>query len=299
MGFGRFLRTWRRFGLLAAMGRSGADEMDCERASDASPVVVGGCGRSGTTLLRVMLDSHGSLCCGPESELFLPEPVHLDVLCERFDIPPKALAGIYRRAASRCEFVDAFFAEYARRVGKPRWAEKSPRNVHRIEFVFRAFPEARFLHMIRDGRDVACSLRTHPRHNVVDGELVPTNICRPIAECAERWVVALRAAEPWRDDPRYMEVRYEDLLADPRATLEEVCRFIGEPWDERMLEYHEVDSGSRDVTKFPQNPEATEAIRTRSLQRWQRDFSEADKRVFKDVAGEMLIRTGYADSNDW
>jgi len=298
MGLGKLWRKARLFGPGVLLAR-GADRFAGQPVTGASPIIVGGCGRSGTTLLRVMLDSHRNICCGPESQLLLARPVRLDVLAERFDVAPRTLAGLYKRARSRAGFVDAFFREYCRTRQKRRWAEKSPGNLMNLDYIFAAFPEARFIHMIRDGRDVACSWRTHPRHKVVNGQLVPTNIRRPIAECIDRWVEAMAAARPWRADKRYMEVHYEQLVRAPAETLREIMAFVNEPWDEAMLDYHEVASGSRDVTRFPQNPEATRAIETKSLSRWQQDLSDDEKAIVKGRAGQLLIEMGYESSPDW
>lgn len=272
---------------------------DSGYVSGASPVVIGGCGRSGTTLMRVMLDSHARICCGPESNLFLEKYVSFKKLVERFDVP---IPEIHRLAGlSRCrgEFIERFFDEYARSAGKPRWAEKTPRNIDRLDLIFRAFPNVRFIHMVRDGRDVACSLRTHPRHKVVDGELVERGTWNPLDDCISRWTGAVAASRPHRSHPGYLEVRYEDLVLDTRAALGRVLDFIGEPWDEEMVRYHEIKTGSRDVARFPQNPEATHPVAEQSIGRWRRDLFPEDQSLFKEMAGEELVELGYESSGEW
>ena len=276
-----------------------ADHFDVNYVSHASPVIIGGVGRSGTTLMRVMLDSHPHICCGPESRLFMRPHIDRKELATNFDIPRATVDALFKRAGSRAEFIDRFFAEYCRVMSKPRWGEKTPRNLNHLDYIFRAFPHARFIHMIRDGRDVACSLRTHPRHKVVDGELVPLNTWKPIQPCIERWVHEIHASRVYRRDPRYIEVRYEDLVLDARPIMEKILNFLGEPWDEQVINYHEVDSPSRDMAKFPQNPEATQALQTRSLGRWQNDLSEDDKVIVKQIGGPLLVELGYETSNDW
>lgn len=299
MGLHRLLRNLRTFGPAGLPVGRAADRRDGEYASSASPVIVGGCGRSGTTLLRVMLDSHRNLCCGPESELLLPHKIRPHVLAERFDMPPRKLASLVSSSRSRGQFIERFFAEYAAAQCKPRWAEKTPANILHLDYLFEAFPSAKVVHMIRDGRDVACSLRTHPRHKVVNGQLVPRNTWNPLDECIGKWVDAVRAGQAYRGDERYMEMRYEELVAEPRSTLERLMQFLGEPWDEAMLQYDKVESTSRDVTKFPQNPEARRKVETRSVQRWRSDLSEADVAMFKAIGGELLVELCYERSMDW
>jgi protein-tyrosine sulfotransferase len=267
--------------------------------SSARPIIIGGCGRSGTTLMRVILDTHPNICCGPESHLFLPHRPNIRTAARRFGLPDADVEALFHRSRSQAAFVDEFFRAYAARQHKPRWAEKTPRNVLQLDFIFEHFPDARFIHMLRDGRDTVCSLRTHPRHRVVNGELVKLNTWHPLEQCISRWVTDVRAGLRYRQDPRYMEVRYEDLVSDPRATLERVFAFIGEPFDARVLDYHEVRGQSRDVTNFPQNPEATRAMYKGAVSRWAKDLSADDVLLFKRMAGSLLVETGYAVDDAW
>ena len=294
MGAPRFIRD---LAVLVGAGRA-ADSFSAA-PSPFAPIVLGGCGRSGTTLLRMMLDSHRRICCGPESSLFRRRAIDPRWLADRFGFSHHEVRAIYDTAASRPAFIEAFAALCMRKAGKARWAEKTPRNIGRIADIFRCFPQARFVHVLRDGRDVACSLRTHPRHKVVDGKLVPTDIRRPIAGCARRWVRDIEGSRGWWADRRFLTVRYEDLVLDPRPTLERVMTFIGEAWDEAMLAHSSADSPFRDATRFAQNPEALGAVSTASLSRWQRDLDERDKRIFKRIAGPLLVELGYAVDDSW
>jgi hypothetical protein len=277
------VRRWRRSGY----------------TSTASPIIVGGCGRSGTTLMRVILDTHPRICCGPESHLFLPHLPASAKLARRFGLSEGNVAALVATSASQAEFIDRFFAHYAETREKPRWAEKTPRNVLHLDYLFEHFPNARFVHMVRDGRDTVCSLRTHPRHKVVDGQLVELNTRHPIRPCVDRWVTDVRAGLAFRGDPRYIEVRYEALVQQPRETLLRVFEFLGETFDERVLDYQREKSLSRDSVHFPQNPEATQAMYTRAVARWRRDLTEDEIALVKREAGPLLIELGYAADDRW
>ena len=295
MGAARFIRD---LAVLIGAGRA-ADSFATAVPSNFNPIVLGGCGRSGTTLLRMMLDSHRRICCGPESSLFRRRAVDVRWLADRFGFAHDEVRAIYDAAPSRPAFIEGFAGLCMQKAGKARWAEKTPRNIGRIAEIFRCFPAARFVHVLRDGRDVACSLRTHPRHKVVDGKLVPTGVRKPIAGCARRWVRDIESARRWWADPRFMTVRYEDLVLSPRPALEGVMTLIGEDWDQAMLEHAAADSPFRDATRFAQNPEALGAVSTASLSRWQRDLDEGDKRIFKRIAGPLLVELGYARDDGW
>ena len=108
-----------------------------------------------------------------------------------------------------------------------------------------------------------------------------------------------RGFQKYRSDSRYLEVRYEELLLTPQPVLEKVLSFIGEPWDDMTLRYYEQRSASRDVTKFPQNREATEPLRAEAIGRWRRDLTLDDKVIFKQMAGDLLIELGYETGQDW
>jgi len=291
----------RFLGKIAAsvgLGRP-ADSFSTGRVSALAPIVLGGCGRSGTTLLRMILDSHPAICCGPESNVFRRSALDPGELALKFDLDPGQVRAIHVSAGSRPAFIEAFAALCMERAGKRRWAEKTPRNIRRLDVIFRHFPQARFIHVLRDGRDVACSLRTHPRHRVVNGELVPLNTWKPIAGCARRWRNDIERSRPCWSDPRFQTLRYEELVLNPRPVLERLMLFVGEAWDDRLLEHAGAGSPFRDVTTFAQNPEALEPLNTKAISRWERDLDARDKRIFKRIAGKLLIELGYAQNLDW
>jgi protein-tyrosine sulfotransferase len=295
MGGSRILRD---IGAAVGLGHA-ADSFAIGRPSGFAPIVLGGCGRSGTTLLRMMLDSHRRICCGPESSVFRRRAVDPEALAARFGFEAAEVRRLYDAAGSRPAFIEAFAQLCMRKAGKARWAEKTPRNISRLAVIFRSFPEARFVHVLRDGRDVACSLRTHPRHRVVDGKLVPLDTWKPIAGGARRWVRDIESSRRWWNDPRFHTVRYEHLVLDPRPELERLMAFLGEDWDDAMLAHTSADSPFRDATRFAQNPEALGAVSTASLSRWQRELDARDKRIFKRIAGPLLVELGYASNQDW
>jgi hypothetical protein len=251
--------------------------------SAAAPVLIGGCARSGTTLLRVMLVSHHNLCGGPESWLFVLPEIDIQDLGRQFDMPVEKLMGIFQRVSSRGEFIEVFFHEYCRQEGKERWVDKTPKNVTRLPFIFRTFPNARFIHMIRDGRDVACSLFARKKRLSMDDSI-------------KRWVADIEASRKYWSDPRYLEIRYENLVLETQSTLEKVLNFIDEPWDQSMLRYHEIP---RDVSKLSGNPKTREPVYMGSIGRWKDDFADDYKSAFKRLAGELLIELRYESSDDW
>ena len=265
-------------------------------ASTARHVVIGGSPRSGTTLLRRTFDRHPGLCCGPESSLFLPARVHVGQLAAGHGLPEGEVRALLSGSASQGAFVDAFAARYLALRGRPRWAEKTPLNIRHLAWILERWPEARVIHVVRDGRDVVCSMREHPDRRWVDGRWVKELQPRPMEDHARRWVADTAAGMRYRGDPRYLEVRYEDLVSDPAATLGGVLAFLGEPYEEGLLA---IGSAIAPPAGDGGRPDAAGAITTTSVGRWRRDLSEADRDVVRRIAGSRLVDLGYATGTDW
>ena len=126
----------------------------------------------------------------------------------------------------------AFFELYAERQGKPRWGDKTPAYMLSIQRIGRTLPEARFIHLIRDGRDVALSQRRW-RERAGAG----TARSRP----GRRSGSAIRKSASRADRGRehYVEARYEDLVSDPEPTLRRICDALELEFEPAMLNYHE------------------------------------------------------------
>lgn len=273
-----------------------------DHVSEENPVVIGGCARSGTTLMRVMIDTHPNIYCGPETGLLYLRTLtrrKIRKLSRKLEVLEEDLDSMMRDTPSYFGFVETLFDHLRQRAGKSRWGDKSPQNVLHLDRIFHHFPEARFIHMIRDGRDTACSLRTFPPYRMVDGRRVELDTMNALDQCIRRWVHDVEAGMVYRGDPRYIEVKYEDLIENNEETLLRVFNFLDEPWDERVTKYYQIESPSRNGDKMPQNPGATQPIYRTAHGRWRNEFTEEDKRVFKVIAGDLLVTLGYEEDNNW
>jgi hypothetical protein len=284
-------------------------------AGPPAPFIVG-VARSGTTLLRLMLDAHPELTIPPETH-FIPKVVKA---CEE---PGDARRRVFELLTTHRRWPDfqldaaelrrrldgvepfgaggalrAFYGLYAERQGKPRWGDKSPSYVRRMRRVASALPEAHFVHLVRDGRDVALSQ--------VEADFGPDEV----TGAAEDWVNGIgKARRQARRLRHYMELRYEDLVEDPEPALRRVCEFVELPWDAAMLAYHEgaaerMAEVTRDFERGggPAIPAAVRAERhTRVAEppqrgragRWRTDMSAADREAFEAIAGDLLAELGY------
>ena len=283
-----------------------------------APFIVG-VGRSGTTLLRLMLDAHPELTIPPETH-FAPELIKAAgrrrasadgladiVVAQRqwgdFGLDDAALRGRFA-ALDRVDAASAlraFYGLYAERSGKPRWGDKTPIYVERMRELSAALAEARFVHLIRDGRDVALSRMRRALDEPP-----------PVGRVARNWKRRIRdARRQARDLPHYMELRYEDLVADTEAALRRVCELVELPYDAAMLDYHEHAAdrlgemaGDLPATggkahrpgseRLAAHALASEPPREERIAAWREQMRPEDVRTFEAEAGDLLDELGYS-----
>ncbi len=277
---------------------------------------VCGVTRSGTTLLRLMLDTHPEVAIPGETH-FVPRLIkrverkpltadeaadfvtehkrwgdfHLeaDDLRERFRALKPFTAG---------DAIRSFYGLYSEREGKPRYGDKTPGYMREMLRLQRVLPETRFIHIIRDGRDVALS--------VLKLNWGPSNP----TEAAELWTERIEKAR--QQAPKvnhYLEIRFEDLVMDTEGTLRKVCEFIDLDFDPVMLDYHEraaerLKEKERDLPRSnrPDQPAelrmkshmlAREPPREDRIGMWKKKMSEEDVAEYEAVAAPLLTELGY------
>jgi hypothetical protein len=284
------------------------------------PVIVGS-PRSGTTLLRFMLDAHPDLAIPPETGfLALADQLTGEdgrLRAEFFEalrrFPAEAPAWedfgladgefwavlLAIEPFTVTEGFRAFYRTYAARFNKGRWGDKTPMHCLHLPVIAAVLPEAHVIHVIRDGRDVALSLR--------DLWFSPGRSMEAQAEQWRRCVTTARAdAASCR---QYMEVRFEDLVSEPERVLKAVCAFVGLSWAADMLDYHvrtpERLREHRDRRHAAGGLLVSQAQRLRQqalvtcppqaarVQAWRREMSAGDRARFEAIAGDLLLELGY------
>lgn len=216
------------------------------------PIFLVGCPRSGTTLLRALLTTHPRIAIPPETH-FIPQliarfgtgsmhpPVRDQALAflRRHPRFPHGLVSwndlraqvVARGSITAAVLLHTFYALYAQREGgKSRWGDKTPSYVLHIPLLAQLFPQAQFLHIIRDGRDIALS---------ISEKLWGGGSAVYAAALWQAYVTQARITGSRLPRTQYQEVRYEDLVATPRAVLQDLCAFLGEEFDERMLDFRQ------------------------------------------------------------
>jgi LPS sulfotransferase NodH len=238
-------------------------------------VLVFGCPRSGTTWLTRLLLSHPQ-AAGPEhseSRLFTDLQPFATALEHRMADGPLAYVEERTLVAALRQFCDDLLG--ADLQGRRRVFEKTPANALQLPFIRRIYPDAWYIHIVRDGRDVTRSVS-----EVEFGQA-------DVSEGAAGWVEYLRAVE--RDAPglaRFREVRYEDLLAEPVAGVSELLSWVGLEVDDQVRDSIAERAGTR-VSQFNTGGQV-------GAGKW-RELTQEQLRDIYRVAGDLLITRGYAE----
>jgi hypothetical protein len=266
-------------------------------------VVVLGMPRSGTTLLRRLLDSHGAICAPGETFLLRAAGRFLDSEEIAFGIDYGVLGGLKPLGFAEDEVLArvrelsfSFYDDLARRAGKRRWAAKTAVDSFYVGAIERLCAgHVQFVCVLRHGLDVVCSLKefSDELHGYI-AELRPyiERHARPLQAFAHAWVdvtAALTALVERRSDSALL-LRYEDLVKEPETTLSRLFAFLGETWDADLLTRafggQEV-SGLGDWKTY-----ATRGFKDDSIGRWQQLPDDMIARL-AGIANPTLVACGY------
>ncbi len=232
---------------------------------DSPPVFIVGCGHSGTSILLVILGSHSRIYAIPYESYIA-----------RRDNPRR-----FQKALKR-------FNRLTISAGKRRWVEKTPIHIHHIGKILKWCPDARILLMIRDGRDVACSIQSR-FGNLEKG--------------IRRWIEDNLAGKEYWGNPNVYVVKYEDLVSDFEFTVRNILSFLNEEYEGGMKDYYKIPKKwySRKMTK----PLTTMGKKHEQYRNWQinqplfdgrgrwKKMSTEELSLVNGMANEMLIEFGY------
>jgi hypothetical protein len=283
-------------------------------------VFIVGCARSGTTLFRRMVDAHPMIAIIPEIGWlarkyqrregltpdgrvtpefvatlgdkggfgrYTPLPISREVLTERIASgPPITYAGL----------ISLLFDRYGEDRNKRLVGNKTVDHALNVDTLHEVFPETKFVHLIRDGRDVASSLIAWRRSKRLAQKFSTWNE-DPVTTSALWWEWHVRRAREAGlplGPQLYREVSYESLVVRPAGECEALCKFLGVPFDDRMVRFYEGKE------KDDPNLDAKEGWRppTPGLRDWRKEMSSEDVEKFEAVAGELLEELGYPRGTD-
>lgn len=271
-----------------------------------APFFIIGCSRSGTTLLRLILAGHSRLCIPPETVFLIPlvrhfplerpltdserhqaldmitrQPRWLDqrISTEQFRDEITRRSQVWLR-----DIVNAVYRGETERTGKPRWGDKTPYYIEIVPELLQLYPNARFVNLIRDGRDVAISYKAAGfRERWYEGETYD-------------WTRAVRLAESYRALPigsRILDVRYEDLVANLSETVHKVCLFLGEVFEPDMLDWKARIDASLPKRELWMQGSLRRDPRSNDIARWKRELNILEILALEAFLGDCLARLGY------
>lgn len=278
-----------------------------------TPFFIIGNPRSGTSLLRLMLNSHPQMTVPPECGFALwlydrykdqnpadPAVVNAyiaDVCASRKFETWGLEQGFIQEFARNSQPTDypalasLIYRSYAAQQGKqPQLVgDKNNYYIKHLGELGQAFPQAKIVFIVRDGRDVACSYR-NLKDSKVDSKYKP-DLPYDMQAIAQEWVDNNQAVLSVCNDD-VITVRYEDLLVAPQEQLTRICSFLGLAFDEAMLQYHAKNDEPAELMQW--KAKTLEAPDVANFGKYKTELSAAEIAAFEAVAGATLERFGYA-----
>ena len=276
-----------------------------------APIFIVGANRSGTTLLRLMLNAHSRIAVPEEIVYFKSVSAGLPIedwqstdlspsdyeafVDEVLDANPTLLRELDRATVKTALLKPApydlrrpyagLLAAWARAQGKPRWGEKTPGNLFFVDVLLEMFPDARFIHLVRDPRAGVASMQ---RVDFFPNSVFFNAMSRAKHHRVARRMASLVPADQWTT------VRYEDLVSDAPRELETLCRFIGEPFETQMLRFHRSSSTymkAEAASSF--NAAATRPVTTAMTEKWKDQLSARDTAIIETICQDEMTAHGY------
>jgi len=269
------------------------------------PVIVLGCPRSGTTMLQVALHAHRRIALPPETWLLVDGyrrrgsfgDLHERQGRERFAdwvlskrkvrdlrIPRDQLRELVLEGPPTVgSLLGVVLRAYAAKFDKPRWGDKRPSYYRNVAVVLRLFPDAQFVHLVRDGRDCVSSLKRMPWFK------------RTPEDAISAWCLAIDQGARWQrrlGPANWHELQYEHLVADPETELRRLCTFLGEDFDPAMVQRDEVPRVAvpKRKTWHTRTRRPMDAV---AVSGYREGLTPTELALMERVAGERLERFGY------
>ena len=276
------------------------------------PFFIVGSGRSGTTLLRSLLSEHSEIFIPPENQMLrhmakafdayrgLPWQVQVAAVLEEFrkneefsewEVDLFALTAkaelLKKEGRSFAGLANLIYTEYGsfHAPEKTRWGDKTPDNAFNLDLIEKHFPNAQYIHMLRDGRD---SVASFFKSNFYNGDII---------RAAYKWRDSVRFCRRFKkkvqDKRRFFELRYEDLVSSPEKKIKDVCNYLNIDVTEKMLKYKGASDNMKDVLDKEKHQNVKRGIFTDSIGHWKQDIPKSDIRKVLKIIEDELRFFGY------
>ncbi len=273
----------------------------------SSPFFIVGCGRSGSTLLRVILASHSRLSIPPETWYLLRIPPSIDsdqllseaevetvvnVMTSHYRWPDMKIEAVdFRRAAFGLvaprlrDVVELVYKRHLEREEKCRWGDKTPGYIEIIPRLAKLFPDSQFIHLIRDGRDVSRSFQAQGWYG------------RHLFQNTREWNEAIDFDLQWTQAgfaSRILHLRYEDLVIDTERTVRRACEFLEEDFQPQMLSWKDNVDDLIPSREAHIHKALMDAPSPTHVYRWKREMGLFDVITCEAFMGGRLDKVGYS-----
>lgn len=284
--------------------------------SEAKPFFIIGNPRSGTTLLRLMLNNHPNIVvppeCGfsmwyydkyrhgdfsqPETRKLFLEDLYRAKKIETWDLNRMLLEEVITDYSPKTysEITKCVYISFAKQHGKNPLLIGDKNNFYLDYFseIKELYTDAKFICIIRDGRDVACSYRAL-NEKAIDSIYAP-KLSSDIQVIAEEWKNNNLKIIHYSDEATFI-VKYEDLISNPRLALQKICHFLGEKYDSAMLNYYQKNLlGKQEPPEFLQWKEKTcQSVDPKNFGKYKTILKGDENEQFNTIAGDILSFFDY------
>jgi hypothetical protein len=275
------------------------------------PIFIVGANRSGTTLVRLILNAHSRIAIPDELIYFdsylasvpieawrapdLSEATYSAFVEDFLDRASASLPGldpavltsrILEGAPNFKRPYQLVLDAWARHHGKPRWGEKTPGNLFYADILYDMFPKARFIYVVRDPRAGVASMQRV--------SFLPDDVVFNVLSRRKHDTTGRATLERHVPAPRRMTVRYEDLVRDPAAVVRTLCDFIGEDFEPSMLHFHrDADDYMKAEAARDYNAAATAPISASKIAAWKDRLTTDEVAIVEHLCRDVMRRFGY------
>lgn len=284
-----------------------------------SPIFILGANRSGTTLLRLILNAHSRIAIPEEVDYFNSNFAKINIkkwknpnvyltqyhsllsgfLSRNHETFKEIDTELLKSEAMKSNIIDfrqpyqMALEAWARHHGKQRWGEKTPGNLFYVDILFEMFPDAKFIHIVRDPRAVVHSMNEHdfscfPEDSVINA-LNWRRIVSRGCELLEKFVPVSQR----------MTIRYEDLVTSPEEQIATICEFIDEPFEIETLQFHANAKRYMKQTAISVfNAAATQPISQTKVDRWKNKLSSYEVAAIELICRKEMALLGYKEEGE-
>jgi len=278
------------------------------------PIFILGCERSGTTMLRLILHSHTNIAIPPQTKyikkvykrrLFfgnLSKQKNKNNIIKWFydnhnkktkiiDLglnPNDIKSEMTKSGNSLGAILSTIFQLYSSQQNKSRWGDKHPYYIKYLDQLFKLFPDAQVIHIIRDGRDAVASLKSMPwwKNNSIYSML--------------NWQEAIsngkRAMLKYSSN-QFIEIRYEDIIEDHEKNIKILCDFLEEDFSPKMLEFHKIADTAVPNYKMDWHSDTKQQMNSKKIGRWQKDLESWESHLMNQKMKKELLAHNYEIPN--